>query len=79
MNTTKWSSTDEELPLVKKGEYDYDGKSEPVLVCTKYKDKLVAYLSKDSDDGTFTWRSNCSEGWWLTGVTHWMPLPDFPE
>jgi len=78
MNTNKWISTDEELPLVKKGEFTYDSLSEPVLVCTGYS-QLVAYLKQDSDDGTFTWVSSCSRWWRLTKVTHWMHLPDFPE
>lgn len=79
MNTNKWISTDVQLPVVKQGKYSHDGKSEPVLVCTEHLDVLVAYLTQDSDDETFTWRSNCSEGWWLIGVTHWMFLPDLPK
>jgi len=78
MNTTKWIDVNKELPVINDGAYDYYGKSELVLACNS-NTQLVAYLRKDSEDGTINWISNCSEGWCLSCITHWMPLPAFPE
>jgi len=78
MQTTKWIDVKDELPVLNKGSFHYDGTSEPVLACNS-NIQLVAYLRKDSVDGTISWISNCSEGWYLSCITHWMPLPNFPE
>jgi len=78
MQTNKWIDVKDELPILNKAEHSYFSESEPVLACNS-NIQLVAYLRKDSDDGTINWISNCSEGWCLSCITHWMPLPAFPE
>lgn len=51
--------------------------SEPVLVFNSK--QQVARRVYDDFDCMFYWRSTYSEGWVLTGVTHWQSLPANPK
>jgi hypothetical protein len=54
-------------------------RSEPVLV-TDGKHQWVGYLqSLDNEEYTLSWKMAGPDGWEITGVTHWMPLPPLPN
>ena len=80
----KWINVKDELPVTSNNGYYI--MSEPVLVFNGK--QQVARRMWDEYDGLFYWRSGCSEGygsqsrnlegWCLTGVTHWVAIPN-PE
>lgn len=71
---TKWINVKDELPVTSNNGYYI--MSEPVLVFNGK--QQIARRMWDEWDGLFYWRSGCSEGWCLTGVTHWVAIPN-PE
>lgn len=77
MNKEQWISVEDKLPISSLIQ-DIDLiMSEPVLVFNGK--QQIALRIYDDFDCVFYWRSTCSEGWMLTGVNHWMYLPENPS
>ena len=73
-----WINVNDKLPEFSENEDSFYAISETVLVYDGNKQR-VAYLTFDKDDNLYAWRSDCSEGWDITGVTHWKYLSRNPE
>ena len=72
---SKWINVKDELPAT--SDNGYYIMSEPVLVFNGK--QQVARRMWDEFDGLFYWRTGESaQGWCLTGVTHWVAIPN-PE
>jgi len=66
MEAHDWKSVDTELPA--------QGKTVPVIISIHgWRHATMGWLDSKSK-----WRSDCTFDI-LPGVTHWMPLPSFPE
>lgn len=73
-----WINVNDKLPEFSENEDSFYSVSETVLVYDGNKQR-VAYLTFDKDDNLYAWRSDCSEGWSLGGVTYWKYLSKNPE
>ena len=73
-----WVNVNDKLPEFSENEYSFYLVSETVLVYDGYKQR-VARLIFDKEDNIYSWRSDCSEGWDITSVTHWKYLSENPK
>jgi hypothetical protein len=87
--SNEWISTSSALPMLDRLDYANKPASAWMLVAFDYSRKdeeegdnpfAIARLEgyEEPGDKDPKWVSGCSEGWHLSKVSHWQPLPDVP-